>query len=247
MEMIVQSRPKRIAVVNLRPIAQEMARGVIRSSNWPSAEFRCIDDLMSALSLGAQVDILLVAPEKIGGGSFDAVRVAWRAVGLKTPLLLMVQKEQLEKAAAFVCEGHSDFILESCDEQELAFRLLVLGRKSARAASPLAFLGGRYRFRKSSNTVEVDGTPIQLTPREFDLTLHLFRSAGEVQSRKVLYLTFWSPIIWGKIERIPGLRTLDAHIAKIRRKLRLHLPERGCELRGIYGQGYLLSFLPSQR
>lgn len=243
METTAQPEPKHVAVINLAPSAREKARDVVRLLNWQSAEFRSIGDLMSALSLGAQVDTLLVAPGKNESDSFDAVKVAWEAVGLRTPLLLMVQDEQLETAAAFICGGHADFILASCEEQELASRLLVLEHMRAPLTAELDFLGGRYRFRTSSHSVEVDGAPVELTPREFDLTLHLFRHEGEIQSRESLYVTFW-----GNTEQPLRLRTLDAHVAKIRRKLRLHLPGHGFELRGIYGKGYLLSFLsPSQR
>ena len=59
----------------------------------------------------------------------------------------------------------------------------------------------------------LDGTPLDLTPREFDLLHHLAERAGEVVTKRELLTEVWQQP-WGGSDK-----TVDVHLSWLRRKL----------------------------
>lgn len=81
-------------------------------------------------------------------------------------------------------------------------------------AQPVAD-GGRHLVRVDSvqRTAEVDGRPLDLTYLEFELLAHLVAHPGRVHTRDQLVTTVWG---YG---HVGDGRTVDVHIARLRRKL----------------------------
>ena len=87
------------------------------------------------------------------------------------------------------------------------------------ALTPVGAEGVRVRFGEveidaESRTVTKAGEPIQLTPKEFDLLLALWRRRGAVASRAELLDEVWRYANTGVMTR-----TVDIHVAELRRKL----------------------------
>ena len=93
---------------------------------------------------------------------------------------------------------------------------------------------GRYRFDPSIRSVGFDGRRIQLQPKEFELALLLFRKAGTTLSREAIFRA-----IWQRDDLQGASRTVDVHIANVRRKLMLR-EGGGARLSCVYGLGYIL-------
>jgi DNA-binding response OmpR family regulator len=72
---------------------------------------------------------------------------------------------------------------------------------------------GTVRVHPATRTVERDGEPVSLRPREFDLLLALARHDGEVVSRVDLLEE-----VWGYDSEVVS-RTVDTHVRQLRRKL----------------------------
>ena len=92
---------------------------------------------------------------------------------------------------------------------------------------------GVYTVDLTTRAVLLNGQPIELTQKEFDLTVFLFRGAGRVLSRGHILESVWG--------RSPDLntRTVDTHVSRIRNKLDLR-PEHGWQLKAVYQHGYRL-------
>jgi hypothetical protein len=90
-------------------------------------------------------------------------------------------------------------------------------------AAPLRILSAGYR-------AELDGTPLALTRREYDLLLFLAEHPGQVFTRVQLLRTVWQQAF------VSGQRTIDVHV----RRLRAKLGERGPEITTVRGVGYRL-------
>ena len=77
----------------------------------------------------------------------------------------------------------------------------------------MRFRFGSVELRTETRTVLRGGKPVELTPKEFDLLMMLLRAGGAVVSREDLLRQ-----VWGYRSRVVT-RTLDSHVAELRRKL----------------------------
>lgn len=92
---------------------------------------------------------------------------------------------------------------------------------------------GKYVMDFMARKLTLNGSPIKLSSREFDLASYLFRNVGKLLSRSAL-----EKAIWGRELGIDS-KTLDTHIYRLRLKLRLQ-PENGLQLVSVYAQGFRL-------
>lgn len=72
---------------------------------------------------------------------------------------------------------------------------------------------GSLTVNRRTREVHLDGSEVALTPREFDLLAYLAEDPGTVYSRQQIMDTVWDPHFFGPT------KTLDAHVAALRRKL----------------------------
>ena len=80
-------------------------------------------------------------------------------------------------------------------------------------------------------TIALAGQVADLSPREFDLALFLFRNFGRLLARDVI-----EQAVWGRAMEANS-RTLDTHVSRLRLKLALR-PENGVRLSSVYSHGY---------
>jgi len=90
-----------------------------------------------------------------------------------------------------------------------------------------------YTFDTSNRQITVDGEPVKLTEKEYDLALFLFRNRGRVLSRQHLLTS-----VWGTSAEL-NTRTVDTHASRLRKKLKLTATEKW-KLTSIYQHGYRL-------
>ena len=90
-------------------------------------------------------------------------------------------------------------------------RILQRCAPSNACSDTLAFRG--IKLEISSRRVTLDGKPLQLTPKEFDLLLALMQNRGKVLTRTFLLETIWGYSFAG------DSRVVDSHIKKLRSKV----------------------------
>lgn len=90
-----------------------------------------------------------------------------------------------------------------------------------------------FTINPHEQKISVNGIPVKLTTREFELAAYLFRNAGCLVSRDFLLQK-----IWGTRGDL-NTRTVDTHISRIRSKLGIN-PAAGWQLSSIYQRGYRL-------
>ena len=95
---------------------------------------------------------------------------------------------------------------------------------------------GKLLFDRAASQVLVGGHPVLLTAKEFALALLFMRNTGQALSRDQIMTS-----VWGRGDQ-PGSRTLDAHVAQVRKRLALR-PDQGWRLSSVYGFGYRLDKL----
>ncbi len=115
--------------------------------------------------------------------------------------------------------GADDYVAKPFSTRELVARIRAVIRRSGSAITPDASAddapleAGGVHVDPRSRRVTVRGTEVHLTPKEHDLLVHLLRDPGRVHRRSELLEAVWGGG-WDGADR-----TIDAHVANLRRKL----------------------------
>ena len=137
-----------------------------------------------------------------------------RDKGLEVPVLILSARgTEADKVMGFRL-GADDYVTKPFGVLELLARITaILRRTHDDVASPDIEGFGDVRIRLTHRTVHKSGREVSLTPKEFDLLVALARRRGTVASRVTLMKD-----VWGHRAAIAS-RTVDTHIAQLRRKL----------------------------
>jgi len=140
-----------------------------------------------------------------------------REGGSDVPVLILTARgEEADKVLGFRL-GADDYVTKPCGVLELLARVGALLRRSRLAERGGTADGhehfGTVEINPASRTVTKEGTAVALSPKEFGLLLALVRRRGAVASRVELLREVWGH----RVEVMT--RTVDIHIAELRRKL----------------------------
>lgn len=106
--------------------------------------------------------------------------------------------------------GADDYVVKPFSVRELAARVRAVARRR-RIDTNLE--SGRLVVDRTQHRVTVDGQPVELTAKEFDLLAVLAEEPGRAVPRQELFARVWDPV-W-----IGTGKTLDVHVASLRKKL----------------------------
>jgi DNA-binding response OmpR family regulator len=136
--------------------------------------------------------------------------------GSDVPVLILTARgEEADKVLGFRL-GADDYVTKPCGVLELLARVGALLRRSRiveRSGAEGLERFGSIEINPASRTVTRGGVVVGLSPKEFDLLLALVRRRGAVASRVELLREVWGH----RVEVMT--RTVDIHIAELRRKL----------------------------
>lgn len=154
----------------------------------------------------------LMIPEMNG---YQVLRTL-REDGDQTPVLILTARgEEADKVLGFRL-GADDYVTKPFGRLELSARVNALLRRSGggrSAKAPEVERFGDVEVHPASRTVIRNGETVAVTPKEFDLLLALIRRRGAVASRHELLREVWDH------HAVVMTRTVDIHIAELRRKL----------------------------
>ncbi len=158
------------------------------------------------------LDIMM--PEKSG---YDVCREIRRQDRLTPVIMLTAKGEEIDKVVGLEL-GADDYVTKPFGIYELLARISAVLRRSRRtdqtdqSGSPFRF--GAFEVNPKTFKLSGDGNSQDLSEREVNL-LRLFHGhPGEVLSRDAILNAVWG------IEYLGTTRTLDQHIAKLRKKLK---------------------------
>ena len=152
-----------------------------------------------------------------------------------TPVLFVTGKDRESDIVEALEAGADDYMTKPVSELELKARVRALGRRGrgGRKAEELPDTSP-YEIDISREAISLAGEVIELTHREYELAVFLFRSAGRVVSRDHILES-----IWGMHGQQLNTRTVDTHVSRLRKKLSIN-EENGWKLTAIYQHGYRL-------
>lgn len=137
---------------------------------------------------------------------------------LHMPVLILTARGEEADKVLGLDWGADDYVTKPFGTQELLARVRALLRRPQPQELDARADGGRERFGDvevdpASHTVLRGGKPVSLTPKEFDLLLALIERRGAVATRFDLLKEVW------EYQADVMTRTVDIHIAELRRKL----------------------------
>ena len=154
-----------------------------------------------------------------------------RQKGLTTPILMLTVRDQTVDKVVGLNIGADDYMTKPFEAPELIARIQTLLRRMPARSGQGVHQFGTIRVDVQREKVTRNGKPVQLTSREFQLLCYLMDFSGSTVPRTELLRT-----VWGHEEGTSS-RTVDAHIASLRRKLEYN-PKRPELILTTPGVGY---------
>ncbi|MBS0340697.1 MAG: response regulator transcription factor [Proteobacteria bacterium] len=151
----------------------------------------------------------------------------------RIPILFVTNRRAEADLVAGLSAGADDFMVKPISVVELEARVHALLRRAYPSHHDVELEFGPYHFFPQARTLHVNGEPVDLKHREYELALFLFQNLGRLLSREHL-----REAVWGRGPEEPS-RSLDTHISRLRTKLSLR-PANGFLLSAVYGLGYRL-------
>lgn len=197
---------------------QDLAFGIEQTLEFEGYTVQLAEDGATGLERARSSDVELVILDlmlpRLDG--LDVLRQL-RRDGLRTPVLVLTARTEESDVLMCFDSGADDYVPKPFSMLELVARVRsILRRGPAQTTKSEAesFQFGSVRVDVHSRTVLKEGKPVDLTPREWDLLLALHRKGGAAASRSQLLKDGWN---WANTQI--RTRTVDNHIAQLRRKL----------------------------
>ena len=153
----------------------------------------------------------------------------------RVPLIMLTAKGEEEDRIVGLGVGADDYVVKPFSPRELVARVAaVLRRVNEASAGPangevLSF--GELQINPNTRIVTVQGDPVALTAREFDLLHHMASSPGRVFTRDRLMESVWGYTFAAETS------TVTVHVRRLREKVEAD-PAHPCRLLTVWGVGY---------
>lgn len=129
------------------------------------------------------------------------------------PIIMITAKgEEVDKVVGLEV-GADDYVVKPFGFRELLARIHAVTRRASLGGDRNAASVGPLTIDGPARRAALDGSELELTPKEFDLLFLLAREAGTVVSKQQIFEDVWGSTWYG------GTKTIDVHVASLRRKL----------------------------
>ncbi|MGY1821350.1 winged helix-turn-helix domain-containing protein [Geodermatophilus sp. SYSU D00079] len=131
------------------------------------------------------------------------------------PIIMLTAKDSEVDKVVGLELGADDYVTKPYSARELVARIRAVLRRHGEAEAPAdgALEAGPVRMDVERHVVSVDGEPVALPLKEFDLLELLLRNAGRVLTRVQLI-----DRVWGS-DYVGDTKTLDVHVKRLRAKI----------------------------
>jgi DNA-binding response OmpR family regulator len=128
------------------------------------------------------------------------------------PVIVATARDDETEIVRLLNAGADDYLVKPFSPEHLMARLTAVLRRARQAAPPRVCEIGGLRVDLEAREAQLDGAPLDLTRREFDLLAHLAFRAGHVVPRRELLAEVWR-------QSYGDDQTIDVHLSWLRRKL----------------------------
>lgn len=207
----------RILIIEDNP---DLAFGLQRTLEFEGYEVDVAEDGPTGLQCAREDDAELIVLDLMlpGMDGFEILREL-RGGGSRVPVLVLTARGEESDVVMCFDSGADDYVTKPFSTLEFLARVRALLRRGGPegaepGAEPLPEGFGNVKVDADARTVSKAGETVQLTPKEFDLLVALLQRRGAVASRAELLEE-----VWQYANTDVMTRTVDMHMAELRRKL----------------------------
>jgi DNA-binding response OmpR family regulator len=183
-----------------------------------------------SFALAAPYDLILLdvmLPKKDG---YTLCREL-REQRINAPVLMLTARDAIDDRVEGLDSGADDYLVKPFSMSELRARLRALLRRNKPEKTSLLQVAD-LTLDPAAHTLQRDGHPIALTPREFAILEYLMRSPNRILTREMIEAHVWN------FDFISGSNVVDVYIRRLRKKVDDPYPVRLLET--VRGVGYRL-------
>ena len=176
-----------------------------------------------------RIDVAILDVMMPGPDGLSLCRTLRQGGDYTVPIILLTALSEEDDRIAGLEAGADDYLTKPFSPRELALRVRSVLRRAPTPAStvPLEITIGELSVSTAARAVAVNGQPVGLTNREFDLLLFFVTHTDTVYSREELLKRVWN---W----EFGDLSTVTVHVKRLRSKLGTHH-----RVQTVWGRGYL--------
>lgn len=211
---------------------RELVLYTLHTTGFEAEGFRNAADFWQALEKELPQLVLLdiMLPDEDGLHILKRLRAGAETADL--PVMMLTAKSSEYDRVVGLDSGADDYMPKPFGMMELVSRVRALLRRAAKpAAEDKLFTAGSLAVDVKRRAVTVDGEPVILTYKEFELLCYLLKNRGVVLSRDQILTKIWDYNYSGET------RTVDVHIRTLRQKL----GDAGALIETVRGVGYRLA------
>ncbi len=201
---------------------------ILTRSGYIVDQANCVEDAEPMLA-GFTYDLLVLDWVMPGMHGIDFV-AKLRAVGFKSPVLMLTGMNSVDNKIAGLENGADDFLTKPFDGKELVARVRAMLRRPAIQETTELNLSNVHLDTRTQR-VMWHGTELKLTKQEYQLLELLMRHKNEVFSHEALVARAWSSMSESSAD------TVRVHVSRLRKKFEGAATE--CPLKTLHGKGYV--------
>ena len=202
--------PRLLLIEDDPAIRTPLMRALRERGHAVAAATTAMEGLRSALDDRPDLVVLDLGLPDVDGA--ELLRML-RAVS-RVPVIVATARDAEREIVRVLDAGADDYLVKPFTAAQLDARVRAVLRRGGSAAAPdETIVVGGLEIQPRSRGVRLDGAPLDLTPREFDLLHHLATRRDEVVTKRELLTEVWQ-IPYGGADK-----TVDVHLSWLRRKL----------------------------
>jgi DNA-binding response OmpR family regulator len=220
-----------IGCVEDDPDQAALLRLWLEQAGYGCSVFRSASDFRRRLGNEA-VDLVLLDRSLPDAKGLDVLAWIRQAANSRLPVIFLTASGEESDIIEGLAAGADDYVVKPPKQGELLARVAaVLRRRGGDGEAGDVLELPPYRIDAQRRVISVNGEPVELTQREYELACYLFRRQGRIVSRDALLENVWN------LASDVSTRTVDTHISRLRKKLGLS-GENGWRLTAVYQHGY---------
>ena len=146
----------------------------------------------------------------------------------KIPVIMLTAKSTEYDELQGFDKGADEYITKPFSPKILVARVEAILRRTNALAAEETISAGGIEIDKTAHMVKIDGKPVELSFKEFELLTYFVENQGIALSREKILNNVWNYDYFG------DARTIDTHVKKLRSKL----GDKGDYIKTIWGMGY---------